>query len=78
MKIDNDKLTALAALPDEELWQTVCAIGKSHGFKLPEKTPPHSQLQKMRDAITKDGKPNLREAIKIINDYRNGRGGNNV
>lgn len=76
MKIDNDKLAALAALPDEELWKTVCAIGKSHGFQLPEKTPPHAQIQKMRDAITKGNKPNLREAIKIINEYR--KGGSNV
>lgn len=71
MKIDSDKLNALAALPDKELWATVTAIAKSHGFTLPEKVPPHESLEKMRAAVT-TGKPNLREAIKIINEYRKG------
>ncbi len=72
MKIDNDKLAALAALPDRELWATICTIAKSHGFTLPEKTPPHEQLERLRQTVMGGNKPNLREAIKIINDYRKG------
>ena len=71
MKIDNEKLAALAALPDDELWKTVLTIAKSHGFNLPEKTPPHAELQKLRSTVT-SGKPNLREAIKVVNEYRRG------
>ena len=70
MRIDKDKLQALVAMPDDELWRQIVEIGKSHGFTLPTKTPPHAEMEKMRGAVNGGAKLNIGEAVKIINDYR--------
>lgn len=73
MRIDKEKLMALISLPDHELWETVCKIGESHGFKLPKNPPPHAELEKLRRAVSDGKKPNLNEAIRLINNYRKGQ-----
>lgn len=70
MKIDKEKLASLCALGDDELWREVRGIAASHGFKLPEKTPSHSEMEKMRGAVSGGAKLNLAEAVRIINNYR--------
>ena len=70
MKFDKDKLNELISLPDDELWKKVVEIGKSHGFTLPEKTPAHQELEKLR-SIAKDGsKMGVTGAMKILGKYR--------
>ena len=70
MKFDKDKLNELVSLPDDELWKTVVQIGKSHGFSMPTKTPPHSELEKLR-ALARDGsKMNVGLAMKILSKYK--------
>ena len=69
MKFDKDKLKELIELPDDELWRTVVTIGKTHGFTLPEKTPPHDELERLRK-IAKDGsKMNVTAAMRILGKY---------
>ncbi len=69
MRFDKEKLNELISLPDDELWRTVVMIGKTHGFTLPSKTPPHDELEKLRK-IAKDGsKMNVSAAIKILSKY---------
>ena len=70
MRVDKEKLNALVALPDGELWCEVRKIAKSYGFTLPEKTPCESDMQKLRGAVTGSGKINLGDAVKILNDYK--------
>lgn len=70
MKFDRDKLNELVSLSDDELWKKVIEIGKTHGFILPEKTPAHSELEKLR-SIARDGsKMNVTSAMKILSKYR--------
>lgn len=70
MKFDKDKLNELIALPDDELWKTVVQIGRSHGFSMPEKTPPHAELEKLR-SIARDGsKMNVGLAMRILSKYK--------
>jgi hypothetical protein len=70
MKFDKDKLLELVDLPDDELWKKVVEIGKTHGFALPEKTPNHTELEKLR-SIARDGsKLNVTSAMKILTKYR--------
>lgn len=70
MRFDKEKLNELISLPDDELWRTVVMIGKTHGFTLPSKTPPHDELEKLR-GIARDGaKMNVAGALKILNKYR--------
>ena len=70
MKLDKDKLMNMVSLPDDELWATIVRIGKSHGFTLPDKTPPHEELEKLR-SIARDGaKMNVAGALKLLTKYK--------
>ena len=70
MRIDKEKVKTLCALPDEELWAQIVSIGKEHGFTLPKSVPPHSEMQKLRDAVNGSTKMNLSAALKIIDNHR--------
>ena len=71
MKIDPKKLEQLLAMSDDALWREIVTVGKQHGFTLPEKAPPHSELEKLRSAVS-GGKLNLPSALRIIDNYRKG------
>lgn len=70
MRFDKARLEALAALPDDMLWAEVLKIAESFGYSLPRQTPPHSELQKMRDAVKSD-RINVSEALRVVNQYKN-------
>ena len=70
MRIDKEKLKELASLPDDELWARVVELAGGYGFTLPKQTPPHSELEKLRSAVSPDGKPSLGEALRLLNEYR--------
>ncbi len=72
MKIDQKKLEALLALDDNALWCEIVTVAKSRGFILPEKTPPHEELEKLRSTVN-GGKLNISSALKIIDRYRKGK-----
>jgi hypothetical protein len=72
MRFDKEKLEALAALPDDKLWCEVVRIADSLGYSLPKETPPHSELQKMRDAVRSD-KINIADAMRVVNRLRRGK-----
>ena len=69
MKIDREKIAALAALPDDELWHEIVTIGAKHGFNMPKKTPPHSELEKLRNTVGGD-KLKLGDALRILNSFK--------
>ena len=70
MKFDKDKLNDLVSLPDDEFWRAVKDIGRSHGITLPEKTPAHAELEKLR-SIARDGsKMNVGLAVKLLSKYK--------
>ena len=50
MTFNKEKLEALAALPDDLLWAEVTKIADGFGYTLPKTPPPHSELEKMRNA----------------------------
>ena len=69
MKIDKEKLEALAALPDEALWREAVRMAKGYGFNLPEKTPPKETLDKLRSLVLGD-KINFMDAARILKKYK--------
>ena len=69
MKINKEKIEALCAMPDEELWREVQKIARGYGFKLPDRVPSKEDMQKMRNAVS-GTKINLGDALKIINSYK--------
>lgn len=72
MKLNKEKLDALCALDDDALWREIRGIAATYGLSLPERTPPHSELEKMREAALGGARINLTEAMKIINRQRRG------
>ena len=74
MKIDRDKLKAMCEMSDAELWREIRRVAGSHGFTLPEKTPEHSEMEKMRGAMSGGAKLKLGEAVRILNDYKRRQG----
>lgn len=71
MRINKAQLEAIAALPDDKLWATVVNMAKSYGFSLPENTPSHEELEKLRGMVNSE-KINVGEALKLLNNYRKG------
>ena len=74
MRINKDKLSSMAEMNDDALWKEIKAIGAAYGIKLPDKTPPKAELERVRSAMC-GPKLKLNDAIGIINNYR--RGDNN-
>lgn len=72
MRFDREKLEALAALPDDKLWAEVVRIAESYGYSLPQKTPSHEDLEKMR-AAARSERINLSEAMRLVNQYKKQR-----
>ena len=72
MRIDKEKLSAMAELSDGELWATVTAIAAKNGIKLPGKPPSPEEMHKLRAAMTSPDKLNALGALKIINKYKRG------
>lgn len=60
----------LAKMNDRELWEQIRIIAKEYGINLPDKTPSHEELEKVRGLINGGGKINLSDAYKIMNQYR--------
>ncbi len=71
MKFSHEEIEALAALPDDQLWAKVQSIAKTYGLTLPEKTPSHAELEKLRQ-IALGGKISMPEAMYLINKYKKG------
>ena len=69
MRFDRSQLEALASLPDDRLWEEVVKIAGRYGYTLPEKTPSHENIEKMREAVRGD-KINLTDAAKILSQYK--------
>lgn len=72
MKINKEKLEALAALPDDALWSEIVKMAAAYGFAMPRETPPHEKLEQLRDAV-RGQRVNTAEALRILNSYRKGK-----
>lgn len=70
IKINKDELRALSELSDKELWQSIGKIASSHGYSLKDVTPSESELEKIRGALRDIDKINIRDAIKLLNEYK--------
>ena len=72
MRFDPEKLNALCALPDNELWAQIQSIAASHGISLPKACPSAKTMQEIRSAASGGAKIKLGEAIRVINEYKKG------
>ena len=71
MKIDKEKLRTMAKMQDNELWCNIKSIAKEHGLSLPEKTPSHAEMEKLRTLMLSD-RINLPSAMRMVNEFKKG------
>ena len=74
LKIDHEKLRVYAEKSDDELWNEARALAARYGYNLSEKTPPHSDMERLRSIMLGKEKINMKDGMKILNEYKN-RGG---
>ena len=70
MKVNKEQLKKLAEKSDADLWREIHSIAKSHGYNLPDATPRHEDIEKIRRALLGSEKISLGDAAKIINAYK--------
>ena len=70
MKIDKEQLRALADRSDKELWEAIGSIASSHGYTLPSALPKSEDMEKIRAALRGTEKINMREAVRLMNEYK--------
>jgi hypothetical protein len=72
MRLNPEKIKALCALPDAQMWASIRSVAASHGITLPEKCPDEKTMSEIRSAASGGVKINLSEAIRVINSYKKG------
>ena len=70
MKLDRETIAKLATADDAALWRTVRRIAGEKGFRLPEATPPHETMDRLRATLSGNGTLSLGEAVRVIAEYR--------
>lgn len=70
MKLDRETIQKLAASDDAALWQTVRGIAGKKGIRLPEATPPHATMERLRSTLSGNGTLSLGEAVRVIAEYK--------
>ena len=70
MKIDKEKLQRLSEKSDEELWSVINEMAKKHGYDLPKAAPTREEMNKIRDILKSADKLNMRDAAKLVQEYK--------
>lgn len=70
MKLDKEKLMAMAEKGDDALWQEICNMAKAHGYNLPKNAPKHEDMERIRGAMRGSEKISLADAARIMNSYK--------
>ncbi len=69
MKFSREELLALASLPDDKLWCKIREIAKEYGLSLPDKMPPHEDLERLRSFARGEKIPTA-EMMRLVSKYR--------
>ena len=69
MKFNKEQLDALLALPDDKLWAEIVKRARGYGFSLPESTPPHAELEKLRSTVN-GANINVADALRLLKNYK--------
>lgn len=72
MKLDREKMKALAEKNDGELWAEIRKVAKENGYNLPEAAPSADNLKKIRAVLSGNEKFNYADALRILSSYKKG------
>lgn len=73
MTIDREKLAAIAANEDPQLWQYLRATGAQMGLTLPEETPSADTMAKIRHLMREPDKLNMIELMRMYSRFKRGK-----
>ena len=75
MKLSREELREYASHSDTVLWTEMRAIAARYGYSLPEKTPPHSDMERVRNIMLGNERISMSEGMKMLRDYKAKAGG---
>lgn len=70
MKLDEQKIKELSALPDDALWNAIRGMLAQHGMRLPEKQPTHEDMERLRAAFTGAQGINPLQGMRLMREYK--------
>ena len=70
MKINREELREYASHSDTVLWEEMRAIAKRYGYSLPEKTPPHADMERVRAIMLGNERISISEGMKMLKEYK--------
>ena len=70
MKINREELKEYANHSDEVLWGEMRAIAARYGYSLPEATPTHEEMERVRRIMRGNEHISISEGMKILQSYK--------
>ncbi len=74
MKINKEDLKLLADKDDASLWAEIFKMASEHGYSIRKEPPNHSDMEKIRGAMRGIDKINLKDAVRMMNTYKERQG----
>lgn len=70
MKLNQEQLKRLSALSDAELEREIRRMAAAKGLSLPQASPAHEDLEKLRTLLTSEKGFGLMDAMRYYNAYK--------
>ncbi len=70
MKIDSKTIGMLRALPDDAFWKIITSIGAQSGLDLSGMKPSHSDLERLRETLSKLTDSDIDRAMEILKNQK--------
>ena len=70
MKLDQEKLKQLSSLSDEELMTEIRKMAEAKGLRLPQASPSHEDLSRLRALLTAEGGFGMLDAMRYYSAFK--------
>ena len=70
MKLNKEKLNALASMDDASLWREIYSAAQKFGYALPEKAPDAKSLEKIRSVIIDADKISALDVARLFGSLK--------
>ncbi len=70
MKLNKEKIQALAALDDASLWREITSAAQKFGYTLPEKVPASQEMAKIRAAMNQAEKISAMDVARLLSSLK--------
>ena len=70
MKLDQEKLKRLSSLSDAELMTEIRKMAEAKGLKLPQASPSHEDLERLRALLSAEGGFGMMDAMRYYAAFK--------